>query len=128
MSWAADDLTEIDAAQEIRLVMHREGRPELRVPVWPIVTGGQLFVRSWAGVESKWFRRALADAAQAIEVGGCDIPVTFEPVTDHDELAIADGYRAKYGRSGESYIDAMIAPQAVEATVRLTPRAVESSS
>ena len=122
MSWAASDLTEIDAAQEIRLVMHREGRPELRVPVWPIVTGGQLFVRSWAGAESKWYRRALADAAQAIEVGGRQIDVTFEPVADYDEIAIADGYRAKYHRTGESYVDAMVAPKAVEATVRLTPR------
>ncbi|CAN5261344.1 DUF2255 family protein [soil metagenome] len=125
MSWAAHDLTEIDAAHEIRLVMHRAERPELRVPVWPIVAGGQLFVRSWAGAESKWFRRALADAAQAIEVGGRDIPVTFEPVADHAELAIADGYRAKYGRGGDSYIGAMIAPKAVEATVRLIPRAEE---
>ena len=122
MSWLAPDLTDIDAAQEIRLVMRRAGRPELRVPVWPIVIAGQVFVRSWAGAESKWFRRALADAAQAIEVDGRDIPVTFEPVADHDELAIADGYRAKYARTGDGYIDAMISAKAVEATVRLSPR------
>jgi hypothetical protein len=122
MSWASTDLAAIDGAQEIVLLMHREGRDDLRVPVWPIVVGEQVFVRSWLGAESKWFRRALADAAQAIEVGGRGIPVSYEPVGDHHELAIAEGYRTKYARTDEEYIEAMIAPLAVETTVRLSPR------
>ena len=122
MSWASADLTAIDRAQEIILLMHRDGNPDVRVPVWVVVADEQVFVRSWAGSESKWFRRVLADAAQAIDVGGRQIDVTFDPVADQHEAAIAAGYRAKYGRSGESYIAAMIAPKAVEATVRLSPR------
>lgn len=122
MSWASTDLTEIDEAQEIVLLMHRDGHDDLRVPVWAVVTGGQVFVRSWKGAGSVWFRRVIADAAQAIGVGGRDIPVRFEPVGEQDEIPIADGYRAKYRGSGEEHVDAMVAPKAVETTARLSPR------
>lgn len=121
MSWSPSDLDAIGRAQEITLLMHRDGHPDLRVPVWAVVAGREVYARSWAGNESKWFRRALADADQAIEVGGRRIPVTFEPVGSENEAAIADGYSAKYGH-GSSYVGAMIGPTAVEATVRLTPR------
>ena len=113
MSWSSAQLAELHDAQEVVLVMHREGHPVKRLPVWVIVEAPNVFVRSWGGKTSVWFRRATADPAQEISLDGRDIPVTFESVGDMDEIAIADGYRAKYGRSGEAFIDAMVSPKAV---------------
>ncbi|MEO8094762.1 MAG: DUF2255 family protein, partial [Pseudolysinimonas sp.] len=104
MAWSDEELEQLHGMQELVLVMRRDGHPELRLPVWPIVAGGELYVRSWKGAGSVWFRRALVDAEQAIELGGSDIPVTFERAGGMDESAIDDGYRTKYARTGEEYI------------------------
>lgn len=122
MSWSPSELAAIDKTHEVVLLMHRAGHDDKRVPVWVVVAGDEVFVRSWGGRESAWFRRAVADADQAIEVGGRTLPVRFDPVEDHAEAGIARGYTSKYGPNGGGYGGAMIAPKAVESTMRLTPR------
>jgi hypothetical protein len=122
MSWPATQLAQLHDAVEIVLLMHRAGHDDLRVPVWVVVVGEDAYVRSWKGAGSVWFRRALADADQAIVLAGVTIPVRFVPVDDFDDIVIGDGYRAKYSRYPESYIDPMVAPKAVETTMRLDPR------
>ena len=106
------------SAEEVVLVMHREGHPEKRLPVWVVVVEGVPYLRSYKGVGSVWFRRALADARQAVEVGGHRIDATFEAIGSELEGPITDAFAAKYARY--SYTDSMAAPTAVEATVRLS--------
>ncbi|MEP6481770.1 MAG: DUF2255 family protein [Rhodoglobus sp.] len=122
MSWSSAELKQLHENHELVLVLHRDGHPELRVPVWPIVTGGELYVRSWKGVGSVWFRRVLADAEQAVELDGRDIPVRFERVDDADEAAIDDGYNTKYAVTDPEYIPPMHAPIAIETTMRISKR------
>ena len=50
--------------------------------------------------------------------------VTFTPVGQQRDLmrAIDDAYRSKYARYGDTYLQPMLADQAVATTLRLTSR------
>jgi hypothetical protein len=121
-TWTAAQLAELTAAEELVLVAHRDGRETLRVPVWLVVVDGELFVRSYKGVTSMWFRRVQADADQAIVLASADLPVRFENVDrlDHVNHAIDAEFNRKY--AAYSYVSAMSAPAAVDATLRIQPR------
>jgi hypothetical protein len=120
-SWSAAQLTAIDS-EELVLLVDRAQRETLRVPVWPVVVDGQLYVRSYKGMTSAWFRRVQDDQHQAIELVGRVVPVLFENVDrdDHVNRAISAAYDSKYARF--DYRSAMSEPAAVEATLRVLPR------
>jgi len=120
--WTSAQLAELTAAEELVLVLHRDGRETLRVPVWLVVVDGTLFVRSYKGVTSLWFRRVQADADQAIVLKSGDLLVHFENVErlDHVNRAIDAEFNRKYG--SDAYVSAMSTPAAVEATLRIQPR------
>jgi hypothetical protein len=120
--WSEPDLTELHDLEELVLVIGRVGYETIRVPVWEVVVDDQLYVRSFKGVTSMWFRRVQADADQAIRFGDADVPVHFENVDrlDHVNHAINAEFDRKYARF--NYVTAMSEPAAVEATVRLLPR------
>lgn len=120
MRWDASLLQQLAADPEIVLVMHRDGHPVLRLPVWVVVADGDAYIRSWAGRANVWFRRAAADPAQAIEVRGMQYDTRFVPVRELQRERIDAAYLAKYGRSGAS---PMTADLAAESTVRLEPLA-----
>jgi hypothetical protein len=119
-TWSAAQLTGIDH-EELVLVVSRADSEALRVPVWPVIVDGHVYVRSYKGVTSTWFRRVQADQRQAIELTGRDIPVLFENVDrdDHVNRAISAAYDTKY--ASFDYRSAMSDPAAVEATLRILP-------
>ncbi len=119
-SWTDAQLSGLDA-EELVLVISREGHDTLRVPVWPVAIDGQAYVRSYKGVTSMWFRRVQLDHQQAIELAGNEVAVRFEDVDrdDHVNAAISAAYDSKYKRF--DYRDAMSEPAAVEATLRILP-------
>ena len=115
---SSENVEALASAEEVVLVMHRDGHPEKRVPVWVVVVDGVPYLRSYKGVGSVWFRRALADARQAVEVGGQRLDATFQAIGDELEQPISEAFATKYARF--SYADSMTAPIAVEATVRVS--------
>ena len=119
MDWDASLLQQLAADPEIDLVMHRDGHPDLRLPVWVVVVDGQAYVRSWKGRGSVWFRRALADADQAIEVRGTTIVARFVVIGQQLRDPIDAAYRSKY--ASFEYADAMTIDLAAETTIRLEP-------
>jgi hypothetical protein len=59
-----------------------------------------------------------------IHAGGISKEVTFEEdITPGIDDQIDAAYRAKYRRSGAGYVNAMVAPAARAATIKLVPRA-----
>jgi hypothetical protein len=119
--WTNDRLTEIGVAEELVLVVGSPGREPLRPPVWPVRVGDDIYVRSYLGVTSRWFRRVQAKQTQAIELGGLDIPVVFENVDRVDPVnrQIDAAFDGKYEHF--EYRSAMSEPAAVEATLRILP-------
>jgi hypothetical protein len=119
--WTPGQLAEFADAEELVLVISRPDRTDLRLPVWLVVVDGDLYVRSYKGVTSGWYRGVEADQHQRIVLGGHDTRVLFEfvPRTDTVNHAIGATYLAKYSRF--NYRDAMVEPAAVDATLRILP-------
>jgi hypothetical protein len=119
--WQPNTFAEIDRNEELTLVVSREGRPTKRVPVWVVTVGDDVYVRSYKGVTSMWFRRVQADQHQALGLSTGDTDVVFENVerTDPVNEAISSAFAAKYAKY--DYVSAMSEPAAVEATLRVVP-------
>jgi hypothetical protein len=120
--WPPNQFAELTSVDELVLVVSRTDRETLRVPVWVVTVEGDVYVRSYKGVTSMWFRRVQADAEQAIDLDTSDIPVRFENVDrlDHVNHAIDAEFNCKYAK--DEYVSAMSVPAAVEATLRILPR------
>jgi len=121
-SWPEPALAELTGREELVLVGSRPGRETIRVPVWVVTVDGEVYVRSYKGVTSMWFRRVQADADQAIHLSTGDVAARFENVDRLDPVnhAIDAEFDRKYVRY--DYVSSMSAPAAVEATLRILPR------
>jgi hypothetical protein len=122
--WRRDELAKIAAAEELELASVR-GDDTLGDPVtiWVVRVGDDLYVRSWKGDAGAWLRATRVRHAGHIEAGGAGKDVTFVAETDDDVNDRIDAaYRAKYRRHGGRYVDAMVAPTARAATIKLLPR------
>lgn len=121
--WTNDELTRIGAADELEIAPLRpDGTPRKPVTIWVVRAGDDLYVRSYRGRGSAWFRGALASLAARVWAGGVEKDVALAEVDDAvTQGQIDDAYRAKYGRYGASYIETMISPAVRAATLRLVP-------
>jgi hypothetical protein len=91
------------------------------VTIWVVRHGDDLYVRSWRGRTSTWFRGSQDRHEGHIRAGGVDKDVVFAEVDDVDDKIDA-AYRAKYDRYGATYVDPMVGPDARAATIKLVPR------
>jgi hypothetical protein len=120
--WTGAALEEIEAADELQLAStRRDGSLRKPVTIWVVRVGDDLYVRSWRGRGSTWFRGVLDRHRGHISAGGVDKDVDFvEGGDDKDEI---DGaYRTKYDRYDARLVDPMVAEPAQAATIRLMPR------
>jgi hypothetical protein len=123
-AWTSDELTSISSADELQVApLRRDGTRRTPVPIWVVRDGETLYVRSYRGPDAAWYRAARSNAAGHIQAGGVDKDVTFQAEADDDANHRVDAaYRSKYSRYGESYIKAMVSPEARATTLKLTPR------
>ena len=121
-AWTDARVVELKEIEELVLVVGREGHDTIRVPVWVVAVDGDVYVRSYKGVTSMWFRRVQADFDQAIHLSSGDTSVHFENVDrlDHVNHAIDAEFTRKY--ADFDYVGTMSEPAAVEATLRVHPR------
>jgi hypothetical protein len=122
-AWTTDELATIAAADELEIAPLRpDGTQHAPVTIWVVRDGDDLYVRSYRGRDSGWFRGTQASHQGRIRAGGVDKDVTFVDETDpgvNDQIDAA--YRAKYRRFGASYVDPMVADGARAATLKLAP-------
>ena len=121
-AWTSDELDKIAAADELELASaKRDGTLRKPVTIWVVRHGDDLYVRSWRGRTSRWFRGSQDRHEGHIRGGGVDKDVVFAEVDDvNDEIDAA--YRAKYDRYDATYVDPMVGPEARAATIKLVPR------
>jgi hypothetical protein len=121
-AWTSDELDKIAAADELELASaKRDGTLRKPVTIWVVRHGDDLYVRSWRGRTSRWFRGSQDRHEGHIRAGGVDKDVVFAGVDDvNDEIDAA--YRAKYDRYDATYVDPMVGPEARAATIKLVPR------
>ena len=125
--WTSEELEKIAAAEELQLAsVRRDGRLGKSVTIWVVRHGDDLYVRSWRGSTSAWFRAAQDRHGGHIRAGGVDKDVRFvEPAEDvSDEIETA--YRTKYRRYNASEVDPLFTPDARAATLELVPSSAAS--
>ena len=89
------------------------------MPIWIVVDGDDVFIRTYRGKTSRWYLELLAGPGYLV-VGGKRVPVRAVPATDPESIKRAsDGYRKKYAKSGS--LDAMLRRSVLPTTLRLEP-------
>jgi hypothetical protein len=92
------------------------------VTIWVVRHSDDLYVRSWLGRTSNWFRGVQDSHEGHIRAGGVDKDVVFvEPDADVRD-AVDAAYRAKYKNYDALHVDPMVAAPAQDATLKLVPR------
>lgn len=123
-TWTSDELHAIGGADELRVSVQRtDGTLRNPLSIWVVRVGDDLYVRSYKGTGSLWYRGIQATHAGHIQSGGVDKDVTFVDGADQAVgVAIDAAYRDKYRSYSASYVDPILAAPARGATVKLVPR------
>ena len=121
--WTAEELDTIGAADELEIAALRpDGTLRPATTIWVVRVGDDLYVRSYRGRGGGWFRSVLRRPQGRIQASGLTRSVAFQEPDDADHDAIDHAYLDKYARYGSSYVDPMVGPEAIAATLRLIPR------
>jgi hypothetical protein len=125
--WTSDELTKIEAADELEIAsIRRDGTLRNLVTIWVVRLGDDLYVRSVNGRTGAWFRGTQVRHEGRIGAGGVEKDVTFVDADDGINDQIDDAYRSKYRRYAASIVGSVLTPDARSATIRLVPRSMGS--
>lgn len=122
-AWTSEELDKIGDAEELVIApRRRDGALRKPVTIWVVHVGDDLYVRSYKGSASAWFRRVQVQHEGRIWAGGVEKDVAFVEEADpviNDKIDAA--YRTKYGRYPQ-YVAPMLTPEVRATTIKLTPR------
>ena len=119
MSFPKTVIALLDRTREVDVETRSPKGTRHAVPIWVVVDGDDVFIRTYRGPKSRWYLELLA-APGALVVDGTRIPVRAVAAADNASVKRAsDGYRKKY-RKGSS-LDSMLVPSVLPTTLRLEP-------
>jgi hypothetical protein len=104
-------------------VKRADGTVRRWVSIWVVCVGDQVYVRTWYRRETGWFGHVLDSRQARIRVPGLEADVAVADIGGGPAQLRADidaAYRTKYGSSGSSSVDAMVAGAAAAATLQLS--------
>ncbi len=120
MSFSPEELDLIARAEEVDIETQAPDGPVHRTTIWAVVDDERVFVRTYKGPTSRWFREAQANPAVALHVDGRRLAATAIPATDPDSIdRTSGGIRRKY--AGDPGVEEMVADAVLETTLRLEP-------
>lgn len=116
------ELDKIIETDDLKVSPFREDGKTYGTPtwIWAVEVEGDLYVRAYNGVRSKWYNAAISQRAGQIHAAGMVKDVVFETVTSNLDNRIDNAYKAKY--KGSPYLPPMIGERAKVATIRILPR------
>ena len=121
MSFSGEDLSAIDAAEEVRIETQAPGGDVHRTIIWIMVDDAEVFVRSVNGEDGRWYREAKANPAVAIHVNGKRLPATAIAADDPDSIErVSAALKVKYANDGAS-LRSMLQAHNFATTLRLEP-------
>ena len=89
------------------------------MPIWVVVDGHEVFIRTYRGPKSRWYLELLAGPG-ALVVNGRRVPIRAIDASDTVSVKRAsDGYRKKYPTSDS--LDAMLVQSVLPTTLRVEP-------
>jgi hypothetical protein len=122
-SFDTETLDLLDETDEVYIETRRDaGSSEHRTIVWAVVVDGEVFVRSVRGNKGRWYREISSNLEGALHAGDNRIPVRAVPATDGLTVdAVSDAYRAKYEDEYPGPTAAMLRPDVLPTTLKLSP-------
>ena len=120
--FSKDDLKRIDETDDLHISPFREDGKTYGTPtwIWAVVADGNLYVRAYNGVNSRWYKSAMQQKAGCIHAAGMIKEVIFESTQEDINNAIDNAYKKKY--SSSPYLSPMISNRARAATVKIIPK------
>ena len=122
-TWTSEELNKIGSAEELEIApLRRDGALRKPVIIWVVRVGDELYVRSYRGGDSAWFRGVQVQHAGRIRAGGVEKDVAFVEERDpgiNEQIDAA--YSAKYGRYPQD-VAPMLMPDVRATTLKLSPR------
>ena len=84
MSWNPELLTQIDAADDLKIAPYHPDMITTGTPtwIWEVTVDNRLFVRAFSGTSSKWYQAALSQQAGRILAIGQKFEVLFAKPSD----------------------------------------------
>jgi hypothetical protein len=122
-TFGAEALRLLDETKEVRIETRRDrDSPEHRTIIWVVVVDGEVFVRSVRGSRGRWYREISSNPEGALHVADDRIPVRATPATDDTTVdAVSAAIRAKYQKSSPASTEAMVRPETLATTLKLSP-------
>jgi hypothetical protein len=116
------DLKRIDEADDLHISPFREDGKTYGTPtwIWSVVLGGELYVRAYFGIDSRWYKSALIQKAGRIHAAGMIRDAAFELVQTEIQDSIDEAYRKQYRSS--PYLLPMISHRSYAATMKIIPK------
>lgn len=116
------ELEQINKADDLKISPLRADGISYGTPtwIWEVVVNGDLYVRAYNGINSRWYQSAVKQKAGRIHTAGMVKDVIFETVSDNINELIDEAYRKKYNSS--PYLNAMISERAKKATIKIIPK------
>lgn len=119
-TWTTDELERIGRATELEIAAERrDGTARPWTPIWVVVADGHVYVRTWRRRSTGWYGAAVASGRARARVPGLEADVAVVDVGAAAPASVTTAYRAKYAGGG---VDSVVAPEAVDSTLRLDPR------
>jgi len=122
-SFDTETLRILDETKEVYIETRRDGdSPEHRTIIWVVVVEDEVFVRSVRGQRGRWYREISSNPEGAMHVEDDRIPVHATPATDEPTVdAVSDAFRSKYEESSPGPTAAMVRPEILPTTLKLSP-------
>jgi hypothetical protein len=123
-NWMSAELDKVGAAEELQIAgLRANDTLKKMVTIWVVRVGSEIYIRSYKGRGSGWFKGVLVRHIGKIEAGGVKKDVAFVEVNDPTvQQQIDAAYRLKYRRQEKEYVDSVLTPEALAATLKLVPR------
>ena len=100
--------------------VHVEFKPGRRIPIWIVVDGQDVYVRSVRGPAGRWYQAVLSGQPVGLYAGAHQWTIHGEHVTDQATIArVSDAIRSKYEHRWRGPTAAMLRDEVLPTTLRL---------
>jgi hypothetical protein len=97
-------------------------RPGQRIPIWIVVDGDNVYVRSVKGPDGKWYQALAAGRPFMLHGPDAEWSIAGEHVVDQNEIArVSDAFTRKYQKRWAASTAAMLQPETLPTTMRIAP-------
>jgi hypothetical protein len=111
-TWTPEDLALLAGSESLLLTAGDDGHPSVEIGM--VLVGGELYVRAYQGVHSRWYQAAQKHSQGQIQVGTVTRDVLLETCDTGPASEIDAAYRNKYGQAAGALA-------ARPATIRIAP-------